>query len=302
MRTFLCSVVTVLALAVASSSAHAAVAVVATVPDLAAITKEIGADKVNVTTLSLPTQDPHFVDAKPSLVLKLNKADLLIAVGFELEIGWLPSLQTSARNSKILAGGAGYLECAHAVKPLEVPAGPVDRSMGDIHPGGNPHYLYDPRAAASCAKAIGAKLDAIDPGNAKTYDKNLAGFLTRLDKARAGWEQRLAAARGKPVITYHKSWTYLIDWLGLVEVANLEPKPGIPPSPRHVADVLKIGRDKGVKVVIEEAYYPDKTGQLVARKLSGQVLVMPGGTDVAHGERYIQHMDHVVDALVAALK
>ncbi len=285
-----------------AQTAHADLDVVATVPDLAAIAKEIGGDKVNVTALSLPTQDPHFVDAKPSALLKLNKADLLVAVGLELEIGWLPTLQTGARNPKILVSGSGYLECSQFVHVLEAPAAAVDRSMGDIHSQGNPHYLYDPRAAALCAKGIEARLVQLDAGNKALYARNLASFLSRLDTARKGWEKQMAPYKGAPVITYHRSWTYVIDWLGLVELANLEPKPGIPPSPSHVVDVLKLARAQGAKVVLQEAYYPDKTGALCAAKLGGSVVKLPAGADVAGGETYIEHVGKVIDALAAALK
>jgi len=285
-----------------AGTARADLEVVATVPDLAAITKEIGGGKVNVTALSLPTQDPHFVDAKPSALLKLNKADLLIAVGLELEVGWLPTLQTGARNPKILSGASGYLECSTFVHVLEAPKAAVDRSQGDVHPQGNPHYLYDPRAAALCAKGIAQKLEALDASNAKTYEKNLAAFLAKLDTARKGWEKQMEPFKGKPVITYHRSWTYVIDWLGLVEIANLEPKPGIPPSPSHVVDVLKLARAQGAKVVLQEAYYPDKTGALCAQKLGGSVVKLPAGADIAGGESYIEHVSKVIDALAAALK
>lgn len=285
-----------------SREADAKVKVVATVPDLAAITAAVGGNEVAITTLSLPTQDPHFVDAKPSLVVKLNKADLLIAVGLDLEVGWLPALQTSARNSKIATGGKGYLDCSSAVKVIEVPAGTVDRSQGDIHPQGNPHYLYDPHQARACAKAIADKLAAIDPDHAKTYAANLAQFEKDLDQAIKGWEADTAGLKGRPVIVYHRSWNYFMDWLGLVGVAELEPKPGVPPTPRHVADVLKIARDKGAKIVLQESYYPDKTGRLVAKKLDGQVVTLPGGTDVGSGETYIEHVGHAVDAFVAACK
>jgi zinc/manganese transport system substrate-binding protein len=285
-----------------AGTAHANLQVVATVPDLAAITKEIGGDKLDVTALSLPTQDPHFVDAKPSALLKLNKADLLIAVGLELEIGWLPTVQTGARNPKILAGASGYLECSQFVHVLEAPKAAVDRSQGDVHPQGNPHYLYDPRAAALCAKGIAQKLEQLDGGNAKTYEKNLASFLSKLDAARKHWEEEMAPFKGRPVVTYHRSWTYVIDWLGLVELANLEPKPGIPPSPSHVVDVLKQARAAGAKVVLQEAYYPDKTGALCAAKLGGSVVKLPAGADIAGGETYIEHVGKVIDALAAALK
>lgn len=285
-----------------ASTASAKVEVVATVPDLAALAREVGGDKVSITSLSLPTQDPHFVDAKPSLLLKLNKADVLLAVGLGLEAGWLPALQNGARNPRILTGGSGFLDCSRHVKLLEVPAAPVDRSMGDIHTGGNPHYLFDPRQAASCARAIAEKLAAADRANAATYDANLRRFLERLDRARAGWEKRMAPFKGHPVITFHRSWNYLLGWLGLRSVAELEPKPGIPPTPSHVAAVLATGRAHKVRCVIQESFYPDKTGRLVAKKLDGQLVSLPAGADVASGETYIDHMGHVVDALVGALK
>ena len=280
----------------------ATVAVVATVPDLAAITKEIGGEHVSVTSLSLPTQDPHFVDAKPSLVLKLNKADLLVAVGLDLEVGWLPPLQTQARNKKILPGGSGYLDCSHYVVVRDLEGATVDRAEGDVHPGGNPHYLYDPRQAAGCAKAIAARLAALDPGHAKAYRRNAQRFLGDLEAARERWEEQLADARGAPVITYHKSFSYLLDWLGLEEIATLEPKPGIPPTARHVAQVIKAGKRRGAKVVLQESFYPDKTGKLVAKKVGGRVVKLAGGADVAEGERYVDHMDRFVADLAEALR
>ncbi len=303
MHRILLSVFAALAtVALVGGPAAADLKVVTSVPDLAAFAKEIGAGHVSVTALSLATQDPHFVDAKPSAVLKINKADLLIVVGLDLEIGWLPTLQTAARNAKILTGGAGFLDCSQFARLQDVPTAAVDRSQGDIHPGGNPHYLYDPRQAAACATGIASKLVALDGANAALYRGNLKTFLAKLDKARVGWEKQMAPHKGKPVVTFHKSWGYVISWFGLVEVANLEPKPGIPPTPRHVVDVLKIARAKGAKVVLQEAYYPDKTGKLVAEKLGGSVVTLPGGADVGAGETYIQHMSKVVDTLAAALR
>ena len=285
-----------------TSAAHAKVEIVTTVPDLAALAREVGGNKVSITALSLPTQDPHFVDAKPSLVLKLNKADLLIAVGLGLEVGWLPVLQNGARNPKVATSGTGYLECAQHVKLLDVPTKAIDRSMGDIHPGGNPHYLFDPRQAASCTQAIATKLSELDPANAKVYAANTKAFLAKLDKARGDWEKRMTPYKGHAVITFHRSWIYLVEWLQLVSIGELEPKPGIPPTSRHVAALLQLGKSKGVKCVIQEAFYPDKTGRLVANKLGGTVVLLAGGSDVGAGETYIDHMTHVIDALESALK
>jgi zinc/manganese transport system substrate-binding protein len=283
-----------------SNEASAKVNVVATVPDLAALTAEVGGDLVSITTLSLATQDPHFVDAKPSLVVKLNKAHLLVAVGLDLEVGWLPALQTAARNAAINTGGKGFLDCSTAVKVIEIPSAAVDRSAGDIHPQGNPHYLHDPRQARRCAQAIAGKLAQLDPDHAKTYAANAERFGKALDKAIKGWEGRLAGLKGTPVIVYHRSWNYFTAWVGLDEIAELEPKPGVPPTPRHVADVLKLARSKGAKLVLQESFYPDKTGRLVAKKLDGKVVVLPSGTDVGAGESYIEHIGHIVDAVVDA--
>jgi zinc/manganese transport system substrate-binding protein len=286
----------------ATREVAAKVNVVTTVPDLAALTKEVGGDQVSITTLSLPTQDPHFVDAKPSLVVKLNKAHLLVAVGLDLEVGWLPALQTAARNKRILTGGKGFLDCSTVVRVLDVPTGAVDRSMGDIHPQGNPHYLFDPRQAGACAQAIAKKLAEIDPDRADVYRANAKRFATELDHAIAGWTEEGAPLRGLAVVVYHRSWSYLVDWLGLTSVAELEPKPGVPPTPSHVAGVIKTARAAGAKLVIQESYYPDKTGRLVAKKLGGRVVVLHGGTDVASGETYLEHMGHIVDAFLDAAR
>jgi zinc/manganese transport system substrate-binding protein len=277
-------------------------AVVATVPDLAALAREIGGPQVKVSALSLATQDPHWVDPKPSLTLELNRADLLLAVGMELEAGWLPRLQTGARNPRVQRGGRGYLECASLVRARDVPAGPVDRSMGDIHPGGNPHYLHDPQQALACARGIAGRMAELDPGQAARYRANLAGFERRLAARRAGWERRLAPYRGTPVITYHRSWTYLTSWLGLEEIAYLEPKPGVRPSPTHIAGVIRLGKQRQVKVLLQEIYYPTNTGALVAKQIGARVLALPGGADVRAGQGYIERMDALVDALERALR
>jgi zinc/manganese transport system substrate-binding protein len=300
-RHLLVLLLAVAGVAATARAADAALKVVTTVPDLAALTKEVGGDKVSVVSLALPTQDPHFVDAKPSLVLELNKADLLIAVGLDLEVGWLPTLQQGARNSAILSSGNGYLECSTAVKLKDVPQGAVDRSMGDIHPGGNPHYLYDPTAALNCASAIAAKLVTLDPGHGGYYQKRVDDFAKRLGAKRADWEQRMAPFKGKPIVTYHQSWTYLVDWLGLTSVATLEPKPGIPPTPRHVAVVLKAARAAGAKVILQESFYPDKTGRLLADKLGGEVLLLHGSTNFAGGESFLDHMEEMIAAIEKAL-
>ncbi len=285
-----------------SLPARADLQVVTTVPDLAALTQAVGGKHVQVTALSLPTQDPHFVDAKPNLALTLNRANLLIAVGLELEVGWLPTLQNNARNARILPGNPGFLDVSQFVKRLDVATTPVDRSHGDVHSGGNPHFLYDPRAALAVARGITERLASLDPEHSKDYQANLAKFTAELEKARAGWEQRLAGLKGQPVIAFHKTTAYLSDWLGFETVAYLEPKPGIPPNPAHVAKVLGLGRQKKVRLVMQEEYYPNTTSRLVAEKLPASLINLHGGTDFRKGETYLQHMEEMVKRLEQGLK
>ena len=280
--------------------ARADLEVVATVPTLAALAKEIGRGHASVTALALPTQDPHFVDAKPSLALKLRDADLLLAVGLQLEVGWLPTLQTGARNGKILVGSRGYLECSAFAQLREVPQ-TVDRSQGDIHPGGNPHYLYDPRQLVHVAIGVAGRMAELDPDNAKAYQDNLKTFLKKLHALEKKLAKRMKAHGGTAVVTYHRSWTYLVDWLGLDQVAQLEPKPGIPPSPAHVAKVLALARKKGVKLIIQESYYPDETGKLLADKSGAKLVVLPGGVDFAGGESLFDHLEEMVKKIEKSL-
>ncbi|MBJ6764227.1 zinc ABC transporter substrate-binding protein [Myxococcaceae bacterium JPH2] len=284
-----------------AAPALAELKVVATLPDLAALAKAVGGDKVEVQSLALPTQDPHFVDAKPNLALALNRADLLIADGLDLEIGWLPTLQIGARNKKIQTGNPGHLDASQFVRVLEAPTVKVDRSQGDVHPGGNPHFTYDPRAALAVAKGIEARMEQLDAANAATYKANLEKFSRELEAARTGWEKRLAGLRGAPVIAYHKTTAYLQDWLGFDTIEFLEPKPGIPPNPSHVAQVLTVGKTKKARLVLREEYYPDGTARLVASKIPAPLVVIPGGTDFRGGQTYLQHMEDFVTKLEQGL-
>ncbi len=273
--------------------------VVATVPDLASIAQEVGGENIEVASLSLGTQDPHFVDARPHLALALAKADLLLAVGLELEIGWLPPLQTGSRNGKIQPGGTGYLDCSQFVKLLEVSQEKIDRSMGDIHPGGNPHYLYAPQAAGAVAQGIAQKLGELDPDNKKIYAQNLARFHTKLEEFRVGAETKLAGLRGAKVIAHHKTLPYLSNWLGLKVVEYIEPRPGIPPNPAHVARVLSRAKSEGVRAVLLESYYPETTARLLAEKSGALLVRLPGGTDLKAGKTYLDRLAEMVRALEA---
>jgi zinc/manganese transport system substrate-binding protein len=271
--------------------------VVATTPDLAAVAKAVGAGHAEVSTLALPTQDPHFVDARPHLALDLARADLLVAVGLDLEIGWLRTLQAGARNSRIQTGGTGFLDCSQFVQVLEVPTTKVDRSMGDIHRGGNPHYMFDPRQAIRVATGIGKRMAELDPKHAADYRRGAARFQSDVEAARKGWEQTLAPLRGVKVITYHKSLSYLADWLGLQVIEHVEPKPGIPPNPRHIAHLLGLAREQGVKLLIQEAWYPSNTSRMVADKAGAKLVSLPGGPDFNQGQTYLDFVNELVRRL-----
>lgn len=280
--------------------AVAAVRVVATVPDLAALARAVGGDEVKVTSMALPTQDPHFVDARPDLALALSRADLLLRVGLDLEVGWLPVLLTGSRNPQVQKGARGYLDCSRFVEVLEVPTGRVDRSMGDIHPGGNPHYLHDPRMAVKVARGIADRLASLDSANAAHYRSRVERFATEAAERIRTWEQRLAGLKGVPVVAYHKSWPYLENWVGFEIVAWLEPKPGIPPSPAHLARVLSQMQEQGVRMILQEAYYPRTTSETVAGRAGVPVAVLPGGADFNEGETYLDRVDRLVEALTKA--
>src|ERR1051325_10400573 len=217
------------------ASAQAKLSVVVTTPDLAAIAKEIGNEHIDVTTLAKPTEDPHFVDAKPSFIVKLNHADLLIEGGAELEIGWLPALLDQARNPKLAAGAPGHVACAQGVPLLEVPSA-LDRSRGDIHAAGNPHYLVDPENAKRVAQHIADAFCAQDPKSSAAYRANVVKFTAALDAKLSEWERALAPFKGQQLAAYHNSWLYFGNRFGLKIDLFLEPKPGIPPTPTHLAE------------------------------------------------------------------
>lgn len=285
-----------------AGTARAELSVVATTPSLAAVAHAIGGAHVRVTSLALPTQDPHFVDARPNLALELSKADLLLVVGLELEVGWLPTLQTASRNPAIQRGGSGYLDASSLVPLLDVATGKVDRSQGDVHPGGNPHYLIDPRRAAKVAVGIAARLGELDPSHRQAYSANAKSFVDKLTKWQRHWEGQLAPLKGRKVVAYHQSLTYLADWLGFQVVIHLEPKPGIPPNPGHVARVIDVAKKNQVTLMVQESYFPTKTSELVVQKLGARLAVLPGGANFHGGESYLGFMDQCVQRLRAAVQ
>ncbi len=282
-------------------TASAKLSVVATTPDLAAIAREVGGADAHVVALALATQDPHFVDAKPHLALALSRAKLLLLTGAGLEVGWLPTLLVGSRNGDIQAGSAGYLDCSSLVPLLEVPTTAVDRSRGDIHPQGNPHYAYDPRRVETLAVGIGKRLSELDPAHKSGYFARTKSFVEGLRAARARWDARLAKARQQKIIAYHYSLPYLADWLGLEVIEHVEPKPGIPPNPSHVAHVLQAAKAGKVRAIVQQAYYPSGTSKLIADKAGATFLQFQGYPDFARGQTYTAYMDDLVATLAKAL-
>lgn len=277
--------------------------VIATTEDLASIAREVAGDKAKVESLSRGYQDPHFVEAKPSFVLKLNKADLLIAVGRELEIGWLPPLVTQARNAKIQPGADGYLDASLTARILEIPTGQLTRAMGDVHPAGNPHYWLDPENGKLIAKAIADKLSALDHANAAYYAQRYDDFQKRLGAAEARWTAMMTPNKGTKVVTYHRSWPNFADRFGLDVIGYVEPKPGIPPSPSHTIDVINAMKRQNVKVILVEPYFDLKTPNSIARETGAKVLVMPPSVG---GEKeitdYIKLFDYDLKLLTDAIQ
>ncbi len=290
----------VVAAVLSAGAASAKVDVVATVGDLGALAREVGGEHVNVKVFSKSTQDPHFVDAKPSLVLDASNAELIILNGMELEAGWLPAILTTSRNPTIQRGQPGYLDASTAVTPKDVPREKIDRSMGDIHPGGNPHYTLDPRNGLKVAQAIAQRLSQLDPPNAEAYAANAAKLQSQLGAKIAEWEKALAPYKGTDVVGYHKSWIYFTEWAGFDEVAFVEPKPGLPPSAGHVAKVLNVIKSRKVPVILQEEWYPAATSELLARNSGAALIRVPGQTP--ENQTYAQHIGQLVDEVVRALR
>jgi zinc/manganese transport system substrate-binding protein len=289
--------------AFASLTAHAKLNVVASLPDFGAIAQEIGGDKVKVTSIARGTEDPHFVDARPSFIRVLNQADLLLEGGAELEIGWLPPLVNGARNGKILTDASGHLILSRGVRLLEVPAGPIDRSMGDVHPFGNPHYWLDPANGKIIAAEIAAGLAAVDAANAAYYQAHLQKFNERLDRKIAGWSALLEPYRGTKVITYHKSYEYLAARFGLVIVGQIEPKPGIEPSPSYLNALVPRAKQEGVKLVLIEPFRPHKTPEYLAAAIDAKLVILPTSVGANENDKdYFSLFDYDISQILAALK
>lgn len=277
--------------------------VMTTTEDLAAIAREVGGDRIAVESLARGYQDPHFVEAKPSFILKLQKADVLIAVGRDLEIGWLPPLTTQSRNAKIQPGGAGYLDASLTAQVLELPQGQITRAMGDVHPFGNPHYWLDPENGKRIAKAIADKFAEQRAGDRMYFEQRLASFVSRLDEAEKRWLATMAPFKGTKVVTYHRSFPNFADRFGLDIIGYVEPRPGIPPTPQHTLDLIAEMKRLNVKLVLVEPYFDLKTPNSIGRATGAEVLVLPpsvGGEKEASD--YIALFDYDINLLVTAIK
>jgi zinc/manganese transport system substrate-binding protein len=303
-HTFVVAALVAFALAaVAPVGAQSKLNVVASTEDLASITREIGGDRIAIDFIARGYQDPHFVEAKPSFILKLQKADLLVVVGRELEIGWLPPLIQQSRNAKVQVGANGYLDASLHARILDIPQGTITRAMGDVHPQGNPHYWLDPDNGKAIATDIATRLSQLRPSDKPFFDQRLVDFIRRLDEARTRWLAAMAPYKGMKVATYHRSYTNFADRFGLDVMGYVEPKPGIPPTPQHTLDLVNEMKRQDVRLVLVEPYFDSRTPNAIGRQTGARVLVVPpsvGG--VKEITDYFKLFDYNVNLIVNAIK
>lgn len=277
--------------------------VVTTTAGLGALAREVGGDRVEVTHLCQGYQDPHYLTAKPSLARALNRADLLVYNGLELEIGWLPPLVDSARNPRIRAGSAGDLDASAAIDVLDRPTGPVDRSSGDIHPLGNPHYLLDPRNGVKVAELLARRLGELDPAHAAEYTDRYRTFAARMDEATRRWEERASPLRGATIVAYHQQWEYLARWLGIRIAGYVENRPGISPAPRHLDELGRAARESHIAALLAANFNDLRPAEKVCQESGAALLVLPADVE---GEEsiatYEAHFDRLVDGLLACAR
>ncbi len=271
-------------------------------PEWGALAHELGGDKVSIYDATNAFQDPHHIQAKPSLLARARNADMVVCTGAQLEIGWLPILQQQAGNSKIQAGQLGYFEAARYVRMLDVPSS-VDRSLGDVHPGGNPHIQTDPHNIGLVAAGLSKRLAELDPANGAFYQGNYKAFIERWNAAMLNWEKQAAPLKGMNIVVHHKAFAYLESWLGLREVAALEPKPGVEPTATHLAEVLAQLQRQPAKAVIRAAYGDGRGSEWLAERAKIPAIVLPftvGGSERA--KDLFGLYDDTVQRLLAALK
>ena len=263
--------------------ATAALNVFACEPEWSALAQELGGDKVSVYSATTALQDPHRIEARPSLIARIRSADLLICTGSELEIGWIPLLVTQSGNSRIQLGSPGYFEASQYVVRLEIPKA-IDRALGDIHPGGNPHVHTDPRSIAKIAPVLMERLALLDPANSESYRSRGKSFLERWQAAIARWELQAAPLQGVPVVVYHRDFSYFINWTGMREAGSLEPKPGIPPTPSHLAELMDQMKRAPARVIVYSPYNSPQAAEFLSSRTNIPAVMVPftvGGTDKA---------------------
>ena len=277
--------------------------VVTATEDLASLTREVGGDRVEVSSIGRGYQDPHFIEPKPSFLLLLKNADLLEVVGLELEIGWLPPLLDQSRNNNIRPGATGYLDVSQGVEILDRPTGAVNRSMGDVHPLGNPHYWLDPANAVRIAIQIRNRLAQLRPADAAYFDQRLNTFKVRINDANKQWMATMAPFKGAKIVTYHNSWPNFTKHFGLEVIEHVEPKPGIPPSPSHTLQVINTVKREGIKAIVMEPYFDRKTPQSIAERTGAKVVVLYPSVGGKPGlDDYFKLFDYDINELVKALK
>ncbi|HXV59663.1 MAG TPA: metal ABC transporter substrate-binding protein [Vicinamibacteria bacterium] len=287
----------------APSSAADVLQVVATLPDLADIARQVGQERAEVSSIAVGFQDPHYVDPKPSFVVKLNRADVFIQVGLDLEIGWVPPLLNQARNPRVIRGGSGWIDASEGIEILERPTRELSRAEGDIHIYGNPHYWMDPLNGKIIAAHIARVFSALRPEWASEFERNREVFAGRIDEANERWQVRMAPHRGKAVVAYHNSWPYFERRFGLEIAGFVEPRPGIPPTPNDLLRVINLMKSENIKVVLHSIYYDDKPARFVAQKVGAEVVTLATSVGGGEGvEDYIKLFDHNVGLLVDAFE
>src|SRR6266478_2885193 len=282
-----------------ASRADSKLRIMTATTDLASLAQEVGGEKVDVESIARGYQDPHFVEAKPSFLLKLRHADLLIVVGLELEIGWLPPLISQSTNPKIQVGAPGYFDASRFAKILEIPTGQVTRAEGDVHPLGNPHYWLDPENGLRIAKGIADKLSQMRPNDSAYFEQRYSAFEQKLKQADQRWLAEMKPYEGRKIVTYHRSWPNFAEHFHLNVVGYVEPRPGIPPSPQHTVELIQQMKRDNVKVIVVEPYFDLKTPNAVARETGGRVLVLPPSVG---GEKEITDYFKLFDYDISKLK
>jgi zinc/manganese transport system substrate-binding protein len=293
--------VAALALGIAATPAQAKLRVFACEPEWGALTQELAGDKVDVDVATSALQDVHQIEAKPSLIAKVRRADLTVCSGAELEVGWLPQLVRQSGNNKI-AGGNGVFSAASQVQTLQKPA-QLDRANGDVHPQGNPHVQMDPYRMLTIAKALDARLVALDAANAVTYQQRLADFSTRWLAAIKRWETKAAPLKGRNIVVHHDSWIYLTNWLGMKQIGALEPKPGVPPTSAHLAELISTAKSSNTLAIVRAAYQDPKASEWLAQRTSVPAIALPftvGGD--AQAKDLFGMFDSTIDKLLGAAK